>query len=105
MGKKNRAAGESRSPMPVVVPGQLQVPAPPSALWPLPQVPSLALVPRIPRPESTLTQVSDAAWSCGHVSVPSLSLPDFQGLPQPSPAALSQAGGVHSEGEEHASSG
>lgn len=38
-------------------------------------------------------------------SVPSLSLPDFQGLPQPSPAALSQAGGVHSEGEEHASSG
>lgn len=74
MGKKNRAAGESRSPMPVVVPGQLQVPAPPSALWPLPQVPSLALVPRIPRPESTLTQVSDAAWSCGHVLCP-LSLP------------------------------
>lgn len=88
-----------------VVPGPLQVPAPPSALWTLPQVPSLALGPRIPQPESTLTRVSDAAWGCSHVSVPSLSLPGFQVLPQPSPAALSQAGGVHDEGEEHASSG
>lgn len=76
MGRENRAAGgvggESRSPMPVVVLGQLQVPPPPAALWLLSQVPSLAHVPWIPRPEATLTQVSDAARSCGHLSVPAL---------------------------------
>lgn len=64
MGREKRAAGESRSLTPVVVPGQLKVSAPPR-LWPLPQVP------RLPRPESTLTQVSDAAWGCAHVHVPS----------------------------------
>lgn len=78
-----------------------------------PQIPSFFLrrsdqpCPCIPIPstDSTLTASPDAARGYGHGSILSLSFPDFLVLPQPTRAALSQAGGEHAKGEDHASSG
>ena len=70
------------------------------------QATSLALVPRSPRPDSTLTPGSGSSLGLQPRlrPLPSRSFPDFLILPYPGPAALSQAGGEHAEGEEHASS-